>query len=518
MGAEGLTGLITYMRTDSTRVSDLAIDEARGYIEESFGKEYLPGRPPRYRSRKGAQEAHEAIRPTSVRRRPEDVKPFLQREEYRLYDLIWKRFVASQMSPALFDQTEIDIKAPRTLFRAVGSIQKFDGFLRVYREGQDDRAQDVADDEDSEGKVLPDVSLGETLKVEEIAHEQKFTQPPPRYTEATLVKALEERGIGRPSTYSQIITVIQEREYVTKDEGRFVPTDVGEVVAELLVAHFKDVFDYDYTARLEKDLDEIESGQQDWVKTLERFYSDFSRELEQADRGMKNLKREEKPAGIKCEKCGSEMVIKWGRFGRFIACSNYPECKTTMPYTKDEPESEADLPASDVEPCEKCGKPMVLRKGRYGDFYACSGYPECKNTRRLVKVNGKKESVKDKLLEEDCPQCGSKLAVKHGRYGTFVACSNYPKCRYIKAETTGVRCPNCGKGEIVQKKSRRGKVFYSCDNYPECRFVLWNKPVPRECPKCGSPYLLERKTKKEGLALTCNSCKYREVLEPVGSE
>ncbi len=518
LGDQGSVGLITYMRTDSNRVSNTALQEAREYIGDSYGQKYLPPRPRTFKAKKGAQDAHEAIRPTSVALHPSQLKEFLDRDEHRLYDLIWKRFLASQMNPAIFDQTEIDVEAPRTLFRAVGSILRFDGFLKVYQEGRDD--VDPEADSEGEGSVLPAVRKGEVLEVDAILPEQKFTQPPPRYTEATLVKALEEKGIGRPSTYSQIISVIQDREYVQRQEGRFVPTETGEVVSELLVQNFEEIFDYDYTAKLEKDLDEIERGHENWVKALRSFYAEFSRELEKAQHSMTNLKREEKPAGFACDKCGSEMVIKWGRFGRFVACSNYPKCKNTMQLPRDEETEENDKPEAQTEPCEKCGREMVLKKGRYGEFLACSGYPDCKNTRKLLQVNGKAEVVKDKLLDEKCPQCGSQLAVKRGRFGEFVACSNYPECKFIKREKTGVHCPDCETGEIVEKKSRRGKLFYGCNRYPNCKFVLWKKPVPESCPECGAPYLLERYTKKEGLVFLCgaNECEFKRIAEPVGAE
>ncbi|MFQ5739102.1 MAG: type I DNA topoisomerase [Acidobacteriota bacterium] len=521
-GSEGRMGLITYMRTDSTRVSESALQEVRSFVETTYGKPYLPPRPQIYRSKKGAQDAHEAIRPTSVQRDPKTLERFLDRDEFRLYGLIWKRFVASQMSPALFDQTEIEIEAPRTLFRAVGTIMRFDGFLKVYQEGRDEgqNGEGRKGEPWGVGKVLPDVRQGEKLKVLQLVPEQKFTQPPPRYSEATLVKALEEKGIGRPSTYAQIISVIQDREYVGKEEGRFVPTETGEVVVELLVKHFQEIFDYDYTARMEQNLDDIESGKAGWVEALRAFYVDFSRELEQAREGMKNLKKEEIPAGVECEKCGSGMVVKWGRFGRFLACGNYPNCKNTKELPKEEQsESETDAAAEGQEACEKCGLPMVLKKGRYGEFFACSGYPECKNTRRMRQVNGRREVLKDRPLEERCPECGSQLVLKHGRYGEFAACGNYPECKYIKRETTGVNCPQCGKGEVVQKRSRRGKVFYGCNTYPQCKFVLWTKPVPTQCPECGRPYLVERKTRKDGVARLCDNpdCSYKTLLEPIAT-
>ncbi|MFB3903369.1 MAG: type I DNA topoisomerase [Acidobacteriota bacterium] len=516
VGDEGLIGLITYMRTDSTRVAESALQEVRGFVKETYGDGYLPAKPVMYQGRKGAQDAHEAIRPTSVMRRPDQVRDYLGRDEFRLYELIWKRFVASQMNPALFDETQVDIEAGKTLFRAVGSVLKFDGFLKLYQEGQDETPADA-----EEGGLLPPLTVGERLKVQKILPEQKFTQPPPRYTESTLVKALEEKGIGRPSTYAQIVSVILDREYVKKDtEGRFVPTEIGEVVTDLLVAHFDEIFDYDYTARLEQDLDEIENGQEDWIHTLKEFYSEFARELQQAKIEMKNLKKEETPTGIQCTKCGSEMVIRWGRFGKFLACSNYPACKNTQEIAKEASSAGSpEVAAPETHPCDKCGRPMVLKKGRYGDFFACSGYPDCKNTRKVVRVKGETKVHADKPLDESCPQCGANLVIKHGRFGEFTACSRYPECKYIKRETTGVQCPECGEGELLQRKSRRGKIFYSCSRYPQCRFVLWDKPIPQSCPKCQRPYILERFTKKQGLVRYCpnKACDYREaVLEPAG--
>jgi len=507
MGEEGSTGLITYMRTDSTRVSGTALTGVREYIEETYGTNYLPSKAVVYRAKKGAQDAHEAIRPTSVLLTPDKVKNYLGRDEFRLYDLIWKRFVASQMTSALFDQTEIVIKAGSTDFKAIGTIMKFDGFLKIYQEGKDDsnKAEDGQD-------VLPRVVDGEKLLVEKIVPEQKFTQPPPRYTEATLVKALEEKGIGRPSTYAQICAVNVDREYVEKNQGRFVPSETGEVVIELLIEHFGEIFDYDYTAKLEQDLDEIESGREHWLHALQEFYAGFSKELKQAEKDMKNLKKEEVPAGIDCDKCGSEMVIRWGRFGRFMACSGYPECKNTRELEKDASEKDQDSESQEKVVCEKCGQPMVRKKGRYGEFMACSGYPECKNTREITAAGetGKAEEP----IDEECPQCGFKLIQKRGRYGSFIACSNYPECKYIKQETSGVSCPQCQKGELIRRKSRRGS-FYGCNSYPECKFIVWQKPLDTECPSCGSPYLLEKNTKKEGLVHSCpnSECDYSQVVE-----
>ena len=503
-------GLITYMRSDSTRVADSALAELREYVQTTYGKDYLPPKPVVYKSKKGAQDAHEAIRPTSVLRAPEKLKTFLGRDEYRLYELIWRRFVASQMTPAQFDQTEIEIEAKETLFKAVGTVLKFDGFLKLYLEGRDD-----APPEDDK-KPLPEVEKGEKLQVEEIVPDQKFTQPPPRYSEATLVKALEEKGIGRPSTYAQILSVITSRDYVNKEEKRFVPTETGEVVTELLVLHFGGIFAYDYTAKLEQGLDEIESGKEDWVHTLKEFYKGFSKELQQARKNMKNLKKEETPAGVKCDKCGAEMVIRWGRFGRFVACSKYPECKNTREVTQEGSSDKENQGGIEQKPCEKCGKPMVLKKGRYGEFLACSGYPECKNTKKVIQDNGEvKVEETQETKDEKCPQCGSQLAQKHGPYGAFVACGDYPDCKYIKQETIGVDCPECKKGPLTRRRSRRGRYFYGCSTFPECKFALWQKPIDVQCPSCAAPYLLERTTKKEGLTHFCNNpeCDYKELVE-----
>lgn len=517
LGDEGSVGLITYMRTDSTRISSGALDEAREFIDGNYGSDFLPGRPNLYRSKKASQDAHEAIRPTSAVRQPTAIKSYLNRDEFRLYDLIWKRFIASQMTPAIFDQTEIEIEAGKTLFKAVGSILKFEGFLKVYQEGDTSEESGAESEAGDEGRILPDVSVGEKLKVEELSREQKFTQPPPRYNEASLVKALEEKGIGRPSTYQSILSVITQRDYVSKDQGRFVPSELGEVVTELLVSHFGELFNYDYTARLEEELDEIEEGKEDWVKALKDFYSGFKERLDTAQDEMKNLKEEEIPTDEVCDKCGSKMVIRWGRFGRFMACSNYPDCRNTKEIAREG--SLADELKSGEQPkeaCEKCGRPMVVKKGRYGEFLACSGYPECKNTKKIVRdPEGEVKVHEEKALEEKCPQCGTNLVQKHGRFGEFIACGNYPECRYIKPVLTGVRCPKCGEGELVERKSRKGKVFYGCERYPDCDYVMWNKPIPRECPACGARYLVEKHTRREGTVIFCQNrdCDFKETPE-----
>ncbi len=513
IGKEGSVGLITYMRTDSTRVSEDALGEVRGFVSEKYGAHYLPPAPNIYKTKKDAQDAHEAIRPTSVLRTPESLEGYLAEDELKLYRLIWMRFVASQMMPALFDQTTIDIEANgrsgvEYLFRATGSVQKFDGFLRVYEEGKD-----VKDEEDEDLKhKLPAVSEGEILKFKEIKPEQHFTEPPPRYTEATLVKKLEADGVGRPSTYASILSTIQDREYVKKEGGKFVPTELGMVVTDLLLESFNDLFDVKYTARMEEELDEIEEGKLAWRDAMAEFYERFQKDLEHAARNMTDIKRMERPTDLVCEKCGKPMVIKWGKHGSFIACTGYPECTNTRELTVDLPDVDtANLGEQDEgEYCENCGRPMVLKKGRFGQFFACSGYPECKTTKQ---IGG--EQRKDVPLEEECPQCGSKLVQKYGRYGEFVACSNYPKCKYVKQKTIGVPCPNCSEGEIVERKSKRGRTFYGCNRYPDCDFVAWGKPIQEKCPECGSSYLIEKWLKAGPVAQCPNAeCKYKHPLVP----
>ncbi len=518
IGEEGSVGLITYMRTDSTRVSEDALTEVRGFVTEKYGAEYLPGSPNVYKTKKDAQDAHEAVRPTSVLRTPESLEKYLAEDELKLYRLIWMRFVASQMMPALFDQTTIDIdtrgkSGVNYIFRATGSVMKFDGFLRVYEEGKD-----VKDEEDDELKhKLPAVAEGETLKFKEIKPEQHFTEPPPRYTEATLVKKLESDGVGRPSTYASILSTIQDREYVKKEGGKFVPTELGMVVTDLLLESFNDLFDVKYTARMEEELDEIEEGKLEWRDAMAEFYGRFQKDLEHAAENMTNIKRMERPTDLICEKCGKPLVIKWGKHGSFIACTGYPECTNTRELTVDLPDVDtANLGEQDeAEYCENCGRPMVLKKGRFGQFFACSGYPDCKTTKQ---IGG--EQRKDVPLEEDCPQCGSKLVQKFGRYGEFVACSNYPKCKYVKQKTIGVPCPNCSEGEIVERKSKRGRTFYGCNRYPDCDFVAWGKPIQEKCPECGSSYLIEKYLKAGPVAQCPNAeCKYKHplALEPEAS-
>jgi DNA topoisomerase I len=511
IGAEGAVGLITYMRTDSSRVAESALQEVRTLIQRDFGDAYLPHHPIYYKSKKTAQEAHEAIRPTSVERTPESLKNELEPDLWKLYALIWNRFVASQMNPALFDQTDIDITAGRVDFRATGSITKFNGFLAVYQESKSEENIN----QEGEEAVLPEVKEGETLILKDLLPDQHFTQPPPRYNEASLVKALEAKEIGRPSTYATILSTIQDREYVDKQDGKFFPTETGELVLDLLVESFQELFDYEYTARMEDHLDRIESGRELWQEAMRDFYDRFSKRLDVAKKEMRDVKTEAIETEEICDKCGSTMVIKWGKFGRFMACSGYPECKNTREIPK---ASNPDGPEKTNEEllCEKCSKPMVLKRGRFGEFMACSGYPECRNTKKIVKSAEDFTVKQDIPLEEDCPVCGKKLAIKHGRYGEYTACSNYPECKYIKLKSTGVHCPKEGcTGEIVERKSRRGKTFYGCSNYPDCDFVLWNKPLPDPCPLCGAPFTLVKTTKKSGSSRFCNNedCDFRESFE-----
>ena len=510
LGKEGAVGLITYMRTDSTRVSDDALKDARDYITERYGKEFLPESANIYRSKKDAQDAHEAIRPTSLAYTPEQVEKHLAEDEMKLYRLVWNRFVASQMMPALFDQTTIDIAAKGKngldyLFRATGSVLKFEGFLKIYQEGKDQ-----TDEEDEELKHrLPAVSEGEMLRFRSIKPEQHFTEPPPRYNEATLVKKLESDGVGRPSTYASILSTIQEREYVKKEGGRFYPTELGMVVTDLLLQSFDDIFDVKYTARMEEELDEIEDGHLDWREAMADFYGKFSRDLEHAEEHMTDIKRMEKPTDLTCEKCGKPLVIKWGRHGSFIACTGYPECTYTRELTVDLPDvDKVDLSEQgDEEYCENCGRPMVLKKGRFGTFYACTGYPDCKTTKPI----GGPQKKPDQTLDEKCPQCGNNLVLKTGRYGEFTACSNYPTCKYVKQKTIGVKCPECTEGEVVERRSKRGKTFYGCSRWPDCNFVAWGKPVAEKCPECGSPYMVE-KWLKAGPVWQCPNaeCKHKQ--------
>ncbi len=456
LGDQGAVGLITYMRTDSPRVSDDALAAVRDYIGERYGREYLPEKANFYRSGKSAQEAHEAIRPTALARDPEALARYLDKDELALYTLIFNRFVSSQMNQAVYDRTTVDIEAASAMFRATGQTMKFDGFMRVYLEGQDEAS------EDDEAANLPAMTEGEILKLLKFVPEQHFTQPPPRFTQATLIKELEEKGIGRPSTYAAIMASILNREYVEEDESkRLRPTSLGRVVSDLLVAAFPDIIEAGFTAQMENDLDGVEEGRENWVKALKRFYGPFAKRLGEAKKTMPEVKRKGVPTDLKCELDGGAMVIKWGRNGEFLACSNYPDCTNTKEFTRDDQgkivPQEAAAPAATDEVCEKCGRPMVRRRSRFGEFLGCSGYPECDGIKRT-----RAEPVR-----------------------------------------TGVSCPDCKEGEILERRSRRGKLFYGCGRYPKCKFASWDKVVARPCPDCGSTYLVEKTTKREGTRWQC---------------
>ncbi|MGC2215673.1 MAG: type I DNA topoisomerase [Silvibacterium sp.] len=504
-------GLITYMRSDSTRVSPEAVQSVREWIGRKLGKQYLPDSPNAFKSKKDAQDAHEAIRPADPELHPDEIRKSLSDEQYKLYKLIWQRFVASQMMPAVFDQTTVDIvaKSDRSYdFRVTGSVLKFDGFLKVYEESKEKKDED----DEALANKLPAMNAGDKLTLKELKPEQHFTEPPPRFNEASLVKELEERGIGRPSTYASIINTIQDREYVQKmggRTGRFVPTEIGTVVNHLLVKNFPYIFDTKYTARLEEELDDIEEGKEKWTDLLSGFYGYFEKELKVADKKMEDIKRMEKPTDQVCDLCGSPLVLKWGKFGSFYACSAYDKKKPgSCTFTKENFDAKPNLavPGEDAEQeeeyCENCGRVMVLRNGPWGPFMACPGYnedPPCKTVRRL---NQKQQQKPPVPLDEKCPKCGEQLVLRNGQYGEFVSCSGYPKCKYIKQNTIGVKCPKCLEGDIVEKKARRGNFFYGCSEYPKCDFTANYKPVDKKCPECGSSYLLE-KTLKSGVYLVC---------------
>ena len=463
LGKEGSVGLITYMRTDSTRVSNDALAAVRQHIQTNYGKNYLPGKPNTFRSKKGAQDAHEAIRPTSLEYTPERVRRYLRRDMFQLYSLIWDRFVASQMVPAVYDQTAFAIPVKEALFRATGQQIKFDGFMKVYIEGRDERASQAnGEDEEDEAQdtdgMLPDLQKGDALNLLSLDPRQHFTQPPPRYTQASLIKELDEKGIGRPSTYAAIISNILDREYVSQNESRqLLPTDLGFLVTDLLVESFPDILNVEFTASMEDELDKIEIGKEKWTKAMKRFYTPFERDLKKAEKEMRDVKRQEVPTDIDCDKCGAKMVIKWGRNGEFLACPQYPECKNTKNFKRDENGGIQVAVEEEVnEACEQCGRPMLLRWGKFGKFLGCSGYPECKNIQPLE-----------------------------------------------KPVDLGVKCPECKEGNIKERKSRWGKVFYGCDKYPECKFASWDKPMPTPCPNCDSPILVEKVTKRAGRVHRC---------------
>ena len=583
LGKDGTVGLITYMRTDSTRVSPDAIQAARTYIQSRIGERYLPKTPNVFKSKKDAQDAHEAIRPTDPTLTPDGIRGFLSEEQYKLYKLIWQRFVASQMTPALFDVTtvSIDAKNDRTYnFRLTGSVLRFDGYLKVY---QDEKSSDDEDDQElpefTEGQALSLATQGQLdvmtaarrrAKVEDarkawmkqvtrieannekapegaeaeipefvepkseireragaVDAVQAFTQPPPRYNEASLVRVLEERGVGRPSTYASIINTIQDREYVVKPggpRGPFYPTEIGVVVCDLLVKNFPYIFDTAYTAKLELELDEVEDGKEKWTDLLKGFYGHFEEELKVAENEMESIKAMEIKTDEKCELCGSPLLLKWGKFGTFFACSAYnKKDKNSCTFTKENTAGKPDLNTPEgleaeqsEEYCDNCGRVMVLRRGLFGPFMSCPGFnedPPCKTIRKLSQKAQQKLNA-PVPTGESCPLCSKDLVLRQGSYGEFVSCSGFPKCKYVKQNLIeGMKCPKCGIGDLAERKARRGNVFWGCTNYPKCDFTSNYKPVAKTCPKCKSPYLLE-KTLKSGVFLICpNSLPKKEAAE-----
>ncbi|HET9441245.1 MAG TPA: type I DNA topoisomerase [Longimicrobiales bacterium] len=467
VGAEGSVGLITYMRTDSTRVAASAAEQAQSWVEEQFGRKYLPGSVRLWggKQQKGAQEAHEAIRPTDVEKRPDRLKQYLDRDQLRLYELIWMRFVAGQMAPAIYDTTTVDFDLQGAdghsyLFRATGSIVKFDGFTRLYQEAREEGDHRTLDD------LTPLPALEEKMRCEllGILPAQHFTQPPPRFTEASLVKELERLGIGRPSTYAAIISTLVDRTYVEFEQKKFAPTVLGETVAKVLVKVFPDIFNVSFTSGMETELDKIEEGDLDWRTVLEDFYTPFKKQLKQG------------------EKSGDALV------------------RETV--------------SSETKNCPTCGKPMLVRWNRFGRFLGCSGYPECKTTETL----DKRERAEPKPLGIPCPLDGGELVEREGRYGAFIACSNYPTCKYTQPKTIpGLKCPKCGEGEIGEKRTRKGKPFWGCTRYPECDWSSWDRPTAGPCPNCKSPLLVEKKTKARGEFIKCPQCNNEYTRDESGN-
>jgi len=462
-------GLITYMRTDSTRIAAEAAVEAQQLVLERFGKEYALNKPRYFKNTKKVQDAHEAIRPTSVFNTPEKIKPHLSPEQYALYQLIWQRFVASQMAQALINQVSLSIKAGAYIFTASGSTIKFPGFMALYMSVDDQ----IASDSEQKKPKLPELSQGAILKLDKLEPKQHFTMPPPRFSEASLVKELEENGIGRPSTYASILSTIRGKGYVDLVKGYFRPNELGFIVNDLLVQNFPEIFDVEFTARMEENLDQVESEKINLLQVLNRFYEPFKKDLDSASEGMLSVKGVGMPTELNCPECSKPLRIKVGKNGHFLACSGYPECTYSSDYTRDEkgkiqPVKPLEEEVTDKN-CEKCGMPMVVKRGRYGDFLACSGYPECKNTQSL-NSNG-------------------------------------------SGKTIGVSCPqkDC-TGEIVERSSKRGKLFYGCNRFPECTFATWDKPIDRQCPVCDAKFLVEKTTKKEGTLLTClaEGCGFKE--------
>jgi len=461
---DGATGLITYMRTDSVHLANEAVAEIRDFIQQHYGENNLPAQPRVYKTKsKNAQEAHEAIRPTLAGCTPDSIKHALSQEQYKLYSLIWKRTIASQMIHASIDTVAVDLKCGKdNYFRANGSVIVHPGFIAVYQEGMDDVKA-----KDGDEKMLPPLQEGDSVNLKDVICDQHFTEPPPRYSEATLIKALEEHGIGRPSTYASIIFTIQHREYVVLKQKRFHPTDVGKIVNKFLTEYFAQYVDYDFTAKLEDQLDAISRGEENWIPLLENFWKPF---IEKVNIINKTVQR------------------------------------------KDVTQEAID------EVCPKCGKPLSIRLGRRGRFIGCTGYPDCDYTRSL-ESDENEEAVEHEIVEgRTCPKCGADLIIRHGPYGKFIGCSAYPKCKFLepleKPEDTGVTCPKCSKGTLLKRKSRRGRIFYSCSCYPKCKYAIWNEPIAEPCPQCDWPILTIKTTKRSGTEKICpqEDCDYKEQV------
>jgi DNA topoisomerase-1 len=454
LGEQGSVGLITYMRTDSPRIADVAKKSAKDFIEKNFGLDYIPSKPREYKSKKLAQEAHEAIRPTYIDYAPDQIKEFLSKDQLRLYQLIWNRFIASQMAESIFRVTTVEIEAEKYLFRASSSELMFDGFLKIYQDVKEENG-----DEEEEFK-LPSLKEKDLLNLLELIPKQHFTKPPPRFTEASLIKELEENGIGRPSTYAQIVSTIKQRKYVEMEKRKLFPTELGKTVNQILVKNFPDIFEVKFTANMEEELDKIEDGEEKWVDVLKDFYDPFRLNLEKVENDKGKIKKltQEKTEEV-CEKCGSPMIIRWGRNGKFLACSAFPKCKNTKPLPGDE--------------------------------------------------NG------TILSDEKCELCAAPMMIKTSRYGKFLSCSKYPECKFTRPYSIGVSCPQegCG-GFLIERKSKKGRTFYGCSNYPKCKFATWDKPLDQACLNCGAKFLVQKSSKAKGEYLKCLKCGY-EKLEPV---
>ncbi|MCK4386036.1 MAG: type I DNA topoisomerase, partial [candidate division Zixibacteria bacterium] len=451
LGERGSVGLITYMRTDSPRIAEIAKKGAKDFIEEKFGSEYIPLKPKEYKSKKAAQEAHEAIRPTYIDYTPDQLKGFLTEDQFKLYQLIWNRFIASQMAEAIFDSVTVEIEAEKYLFKALSSELLFDGFLKVYRDIKEENS------EEEEKFKLPALKEKDVLDLLKLIPKQHFTKPPPRFTEASLIKELEENGIGRPSTYAQIVTTIKQRKYVEWEKKKLFPTELGKTVNEILVKNFPDIFEVNFTANMEEELDKIEEGEEDWVKVLKDFYSPFKSNLEKVENEKGKIRQmTQQTTDEICEKCGSPMIIRWGKNGRFLACSAFPKCKNTKPLESDE--------------------------------------------------NG------ELLSDQKCEVCGAPMMVKTSRYGRFLSCSKYPECKFTRPFPIGVDCPEEGcNGYIVERRSKRGKIFFSCSNYPKCKFASWDRPVNEICPNCGAKFLVQKTSKSKGEFLKCVKCGHEKI-------